>query len=323
MSALRAERRVIAALVVLASLLGARPAAAVEPFVNLGFTSFVDGFPDPTGEGFAVVQYLRYARANALKDARGNDAAGFIDPSLDAVASVTQLLYTFRKPEGFPLHPAISLLVPVVYLNASFDPGGAVLRDNGLGVGDIFLGPVLQFPTIMSGERPLLFHRVEFDVIVPVGKYDRNRQLNQGYNQWGLNPFWSATLLPIPLLEVSWRLHWLYNFENPEPVFPPPGAPPVNTTQAGQAVHANLASSIEVIPNTLRVGVSSYYFRQLTASQENGAAVSGREQVLGIGPGLVWFPSKVDLVFLNAYYETAVRNRFQSHSIQVRWGHAF
>lgn len=303
--------------------LPATEAQAVEPFVNLGFTSFLDGGGDPTGSGFTIVQYLRVGRAGSLRDDDGYDAAGFVDPTLDAVVSVTQLLYTFQLPPDFPGDLAFSVLAPVVWLDASFAPGGASLEDNGLGVGDLFVGPAFQFRPVLSGGRPVFLHRLEFDVMLPVGKYDRAKQLNQGNNAWGLNPFWAATALVGSLLEVSWRLHWLYNFENDEPVFPPPGATPMTNTQAGQAVHANLAASIEVIPRTLRVGVSSYFFRQLSESRENRASVSGLEQVLGIGPGLVWIPTPNDLVFLNAYYETEVRNRFQAHSVQVRWGHAF
>ena len=298
-------------------------ARAAEPFVNLGFTSFVDGFGDPTGTGLAIVQYLRFARATSLKDQNGDAAAGFVNPRLDAVVSLTQLLYTFPTPHGFPGAPGLGVIVPIVYLNSEFGAGGASLQDNGLGVGDIFVGPSLQFRPVSVGGHPAFFHRLEFDVQVPVGSYDQTKQLNQGNHAWGLNPFWAATLLAGPL-EISWRLHYLYNFEDTAPVFGPPGAPPLTSTQAGQAFHANVAASYEVVPKVLRLGVASYVFRQLTDDRENGKSIAGsQEQVVGVGPGLVWFPSPYDLVFLNFYFETAVRNRFQSNSVQIRWGHAF
>ncbi|MBI5546074.1 MAG: transporter [Deltaproteobacteria bacterium] len=318
-------RPVIVALVLLlCAVLPASRAVAAEPFVNLGFTSFVDGFGDPTGDGFAFVQYLRFSTSSSLKDRNGDDAAGFVDPRLRSLASVTQLLYTFKKIPGLGVSPGLSVLVPVVLLDAEFGAGGASLRDNGFGVGDIFVGPSIQLPTLTVGEQPFFFNRLEFDVMLPVGKYDRNRQINQGNNFWALNPFWVATLLAGRYVEISWRLQYLYNFKNSGPVFAPPGAPELTSTKAGQAFHVNLAASVEVVPKTLRVGVSSYFLRQFTDSEENGQDVAGsQEQVLGVGPGLVWFPGKNDLLYLNVYFETAVRNRFQSHSAQVLWGHAF
>lgn len=302
----------------------ALPARAAQPFVNLGFTSFMDGFGDPTKEGFAFVQYLRFSTASSLKDHRGEDVAAFVDPQLDAAIAVTQLLYTFPTPEGFPLDPALSVLIPVALIDAEFGAGGARLVDNGLGVGDIFVGPAVQFPPVMSGQKPVLFHRLEFDVQVPIGKYDPLKQINQGNNAWALNPFWAGTLLAGQHLEISVRLHYLYNFVNDDPVRPAPGLPAIRSTQAGQAVHANIAASLEVVPKSLRVGFNSYVFRQFTDNEIDGVSVpDSHEQVIGLGPGVVWFPSANDLVFANVYFETAVRNRFQSVSAQIRWGHAF
>ena len=56
----------------------------------------------------------------------------------------------------------------------------------------------------------------------------------------------------------------------------------------------------------------------------DGSSVDGsKEQVLGIGPGLVYHVSPHDHVFFNAYWETAAENRAEGTRWNLRYVHHF
>ena len=157
------------------------------------------------------------------------------------------------------------------------------------------------------------FHRVNLDFILPTGEYRRNSSVNVGSNVYSFNPYYAFTLVPSERWEVSARLHYLWNSENPHP-FSALGA---NDSQPGQAVHVNLAASYEVVRG-LRLGLSAYALRQITDDQVDGDHQSrSKEQVIGFGPGLkyTWGPLSV---YLNTYYETAAENRFEGVKGLVR-----
>ena len=300
-------------------------ARGAEPPVNTGLTSFMDGFGDPTGDGLLYLNYARLATAGSIKDHNGNDVPVFRDPHLNVFLDMNQFLYTF-KTSGM-VQPGINLLVPLVYVHTSFASDSPVtLKSNGFGIGDIVAGPFLQFKPILAEGHPIFAHRFEADVQAPTGKYDSTKQVNPGCNAWAFNPYWAATLIPVPRFELSTRFNYLYNFANHNP------GEGLTSTQAGQAIFDNFAVAFEILPHdetrtaahSLRAGLNGYYFKQITQSKDNGVSQSNSlEQVLGLGPGLMWVATHEDAFWLNVYFETAVRNRFASNVFQVRWAHAF
>ena len=50
---------------------------------------------------------------------------------------------------------------------------------------------------------------------------------------------------------------------------------------------------------------------------------NGKEEVLGIGPGLLWSINPDNHLFFNAYWETAVESRPEGQRLNLRWVHHF
>jgi hypothetical protein len=112
---------------------------------------------------------------------------------------------------------------------------------------------------------------------------------------------------------------WNADNESPNKTF----RPTAGDTQAGQAVHLNFASEYELLPN-LRGGVNGYYLKQFTNAEVDGKGIpNSREQVLGIGPGVLYSFSQNDHLFFNAYFETQAENRPEGSRFNVRWTHHF
>lgn len=304
----RTLRSALAALLVAAS--GA--AAYDQPAVNLGFTSFLDGIP-PAGPGWYFSQYVQFYTADTLPDLPFPG-----DPRLDAWISLSQLIYQCPKalPSGANL--GLNLMLPAV--DFDLDADGTPLTAND-GLGDLLVGPYLQW-VVMGAQGPVFAHRLELQTLLPTGDYDDARNINPGANVVSFNPYWAATWFITPQWTLSGRFHYLWNDENSDP-FAPPGSG-LRHTQAGQAVHANFATAVEVLEKRLRVGLNGYVFQQLEDSQANGRDLAdSKEQVVAVGPGALWSFNQDNRLFLNAYVEMDAENRPEGERFNVRYVHHF
>lgn len=301
-----------------ALLLAASGAAAYDqPSVNLGFTSFLDGAP-PAGPGWYFAQYVQYYNAGNLPDLPlPPDFAG-ADPELEAWISLSQLIYQCPKALPTGANLGLDLILPAVAFD--LDADGTPLTAND-GLGDLLVGPYLQWAPIMGANGPVFMHRIELQTILPTGDYDDARAINPGANVVSFNPYWAATWFVTPKWTLSGRFHYLWNDENDEPNSPDPT---VRDTQAGQAVHANLATEYEVLKDHLRVGLNGYAFRQIDDSQANGADVDAKkEQVFAVGPGALWSFSQENHLFLNVYVEFDAQSRPEGERVNLRYVHHF
>ncbi len=291
------------------------------PAVNLGFTSFLDGGP-PAGPGLYLQQYLQYYSSDRFKDARGHDMP-LPNPDLKAFISLTQVIYQSNQtvPLTFGAKWGVDVIIPVVGVDVNYSAPGPFPVANGAGVGDVLVGPYLQWDPIMGKNGPILMNRLEFQTTFPTGKYDRNREINPGNNCFTFNPYLSSTLFLTPKWTVSTRFHYLWSSVNDDPNR---NFAPASTTQAGQAIHLNYASEYEIIPKMLRLGVNGYYLKQLADTQADGHDVADRrEQVFAIGPGVLFSFSQNDHIFFNAFFEMEAENRPQGNRYNLRWTHHF
>jgi len=300
------------------------------PAVNLGFTSFLDGGP-PAGPGLYFSQYIQYYRSDEFKDDNGNDGVLFkpfaSDPDVDVWVSMTQFIYQSDQAILFGGKWGLNVMIPYVGLDVDFGSDPSMIHDNGSGIGDILVGPFLQWGPIMGKNGPLFMHRIELSIIFPTGKYDDNRTLNPGSNFFSFNPYWAATLFLTPSWTASTRVHYLWNGKNDDPNEEVPPFSPffgADDTQAGQAVHLNFSMAYEIIPKLLRVGINGYYLKQITDTEVDGHDVDNtREQVLGIGPGAVIHFNQDNHLFFNAYFETEAENRTEGNRFNLRFVHHF
>ena len=292
------------------TLLLAPSAWADQPLgINLGYTSFMDGAP-PAGPGFYLAEYLAYRSAYGVR----NNPVDASDPHLDVWVNLNQFLYQSDTPILFGGKWGLDVIVPFVSIRGEPAP----LPDDNGGMGDLTVGPYLQWDPIMGKNGPIFMHRIELQTIWPTGHYTDEKLLNPGANHFSFNPYWAGTFFFTPQWTASWRLHYLWNADNDEP-FVGFG---VNKVEPGQAFHANFASSYEVVPKMLRLGANGYYLVEITESKHDGVK-QGREEVLGIGPGLLFSFSQNTHVFFNSYFETDVHYRPQGNLFVLRLVHHF
>ncbi len=160
------------------------------PSVNLGFTSFLDGGP-PAGPGFYFTQYVQYYTADRLNDSSGEELP-FPDPDLNVFVSLTQGIYQSNTEILLGGKWGMDVIVPLVSLDLDYSASGPFPNDNGSGLGDILIGPFLQWDPIMRNGRPIFMHRIELQFLLPTGKYDADKSLNPGSNVFSYNPYWAG-----------------------------------------------------------------------------------------------------------------------------------
>jgi len=283
-----------------------------QPAINLGFTSFLDGGP-PAGPGWYFAQYVQFYTSDKLPDLPFPG-----DPELEAWISLSQLIYQSDKVLPSGASWGLDLILPAAAFDLKADGTPLTARD---GLGDLLVGPYLQWAPIMGENGPVFMHRIELQTILPTGEWDETRSINPGANVVSLNPYWAATWFITPKWTTSWRIHYLWNAENSKPNSPDPL---VQDTQVGSAVHANFATEVEVVAKHLRIGLNGYALKQVESSKVNGQSLSGgKEQVIGIGPGALWSINQDNHLFFNVYVEMEAENRPEGERYNVRYVHHF
>lgn len=306
-------------LIVLEGVLAGTPAAAQElpasaipdlvgppNGINTGSTSFYDGF-STMEPGVAVLQYIRYNNSNSITDKHGDPSSQFRNPQIDSLTSVTQIsVGTPWAIDGNRV--GFDVLVPVTHIHGQFGAGGMQLRDNGTGLGDVTFGPYLQFKPLMKNGRPVASIRLALNAAAPTGKFDRDRDLNQGSGYWSINPYVAWTVLPAAKWEISGRTQYLYSFRTTKIPNPPeiPGFTFKNG-QAGQLIYTNFDISRE-ITRGVAFGMNGFAVKQITRDQINGISLHDTKRAsVYLGPGVHVDRGKGFILNANIYLPVMTR----------------
>ena len=290
----------VAALMVLQPISMQGQSHVSEPAVNLGDTSFLDA---PAGPGFVAEEIGDAAHDGTIADSAGNAV-----PDASAVNSISSLTHVaWISPEkllgGWY---GVEIVLSAAHVNA-----GATGEAGGLG--NTTVSPfILQWP-----ERRVLGmaidQRVVADFDLPTGQYSRTSDVNISSNAFTVHPYYSITVFPEKRIEMSWRVHYLWNSMNTDP----PISTGAQSTQAGQAIHFNATAAYNLYKG-LWIGPNAYYIKQITDGKIDGVTLNNSpEQVGAIGPGMVW-NHRSWFSYANGYQEFAAQNRATGHKLVLR-----
>jgi hypothetical protein len=278
------------------------------PSVNLGYSSFLDGGPLRPRPGLYFQAFFVNYYSNKFVGPEGKQLPGINNPHFNDLSFIASLTYQFNVHILKAL-PGISVSLPMT-LSSKISRNQLCITAVDQGIGDLVVGPYLQWSPGEYREDARLIQRIEFDVKFPTGKNNEPKiRINPGDNVFCINPYWAATFYILPRWAVSWRLYYLWCTENRK-----------TGLKAGDAFHMIATTEYEAKPN-LWIGINSYFVHQLKNDHLNGIKVpNSKEQVLGIGPGFLYsINENYDLVFFgNLYFETFVKNRPQGINAVLR-----
>lgn len=277
-----------------------------QPPLNFGATSFLDGGGAPSG--LYGVQYVQFIGGDKAIDNNGDVIPG--EAKVDALVSLTQVYY-LSKLKFLGAYVGFDSLIPVAAPTVEGNIGPSGMTSNTAGIGDLAIGPALQWnDTKIAGKIPY-FHRAEVYVILPTGKYDPSKSANPGSNITTWEGYYSFTTFLSPKLETSWRFLYAFNGENKDTHIKP-----------GQLFHLNYAFSQEISAKW-RLGVSGYYLQQITEDQINGIKSNGsKERAYAVGPGVAYVGQGLTFMLTHPI-EFGVRNRFEGSRTTLQMIHKF
>ena len=261
-------------------------------FPNGAEDFLVAGMPPP---GWYAMVYANHYHADKLAGPDGTVPL----PSFDLKVNVAALRLDWIKPVtvfGADRWGTL-LFMPVIDLDLALSPApGVSVKGSKRGLSDITLGNGLHwtFPK---------FDMVNaVDLVAPVGAYAAADPVNPGQNRWVVRLNHMGTWHPAPEWDISYRLLWDYNFNNPDTDY-----------HSGQTLYLNWAAGWKPIP-PLTIGLAGYFLRQLTDDRQAGQAVGpdgDRVRVDGIGPGIKYFLPNHVMLTAKYFREFNVRNHPQ------------
>ncbi|AUT61821.1 SphA family protein [Paraburkholderia terrae] len=290
--------RFIAAAVIQCALLSGGANATENGGTNypIGVNTITPGVQPPPGTyGYL---YLAAYESTSLKDNSGNAVGNVSNFSLHAQAAAVRVAHVWRGLSLLGATIETRANIPFCNIDIHFDahtPHGDVYKSShAAGLSDIVFAPV------MLGWHNGDLHQVAgLEFFLPTGSYDVNRLANPGRHYYSIEPTYALTWFPTQRVELSARALYEFNTIN-------------NATdyRSGQEFIVDYNAAFK-LTQAWQIGVSGYYYRQMTDDMQHGQVVNGngnRGQVLGVGPFIGYMTRKIAVAF-KYQRETLVRNR--------------
>jgi hypothetical protein len=292
--------------------------------LNLGSTSFFDGFGRTT-EGWTWLQYGRYEDLDRITGPDSHNSPLFQGTHIEVFATLTQFsYYTGWHPFGGD-NIGFSAAMPLINLNTHFaDSSPVKLTGTGFGNGDLVWGPIYQSRPYKADGRPVFSWRVQLIVLSPVGAFNKNDAVNQGAGMWAVNPYIAATWLPTSRIEISTRFNYQYNFKTSNIASPPPIPGLIYTSgQAGQIIYDNFDTSYQ-ITDKIHLGINGYVLDEITPDRTNGQVVAhSRISEVEIGPGGRYVFDASNTLNVNVYLPVESANGSPGPKLNFQYVHRF
>lgn len=245
-----------------------------------GYTNYVPGLygdfgvavaPDP---GFYLRNDLYYYTADLNWAVRFGELR--TDLELDtAMYMLTGLKVLDREILGGRY--AFGAALPVTYadLSSKITLGSLTAKadEDRTGIGDMGIIPASLFWNFGD------FHLNAYESItVPIGSYDKDRDVNTGLNYWSFDTNLSATYLDLERgHEISANVGYIFNTENKATHY-----------HTGQEFHVDYMLN-QFLSETFALGLHGFYYKQTTGDSGSGALLGDfKGEAAGIGPALTW-----------------------------------
>jgi hypothetical protein len=249
--------------------------------------------------GTYFLNYLQYYSADRFNDDGGDKLLPKFE--LDVVADILRFVHV-TEHRVLGANWAIHAFVPFARMDVE-TPGGDFDRS---GLGDIIVSPMIL------GWHSKNWHFIgALDIFVPTGAYDeRPDDVDIGRNYWTFEPIFAFTYLSDGGLEVSAKVMYDFNTENPDTDY-----------DSGDEFHFDYTVGYHRGPWAF--GLGGYYYRQTTDDEGPGAPPDGfKGQVLAVGPQ-VQYGFKNMAFTLKYHTETEVENRPEGDALWLKFLYAF